>query len=423
MEPKGWPGVVYHEGGIEHRLPTEVDRDRKGPAGKYGAGFLNPAMSGNRTRSVLMLEHIGKTLLGDVKKIQILDALCATGIRTRRWLEETSEGVSSRLRIKMCDMDEEALGWARANLENDDLKKNVVVIQGDARKEILRQGWHWIDLDPYGSPVPFLDLAMQATARRSVISISATDTAALSGSSPGPLRRRYGARVHMDGLKHDSGLRVLLASAAKAAARHDRVIRPLLSVWDSHHLRVTILVERSKMGASAMEQNLGWRVASPGDSAVDSAIQAGLLPGHDSGSRPMHVMLPLDEYPNLNTGVSGPLWTGRIGDPDVMASMSEAAAEGICKVDDPEMGPKEVRRAKQAVRRICDEGKAIHGSHLVITDALPSFVGEGDPPSPSKMAEALREGGFCAEVSRYAEPSFRTDAPWSAVLQAFKGLS
>tara|TARA_X000001036_G_scaffold325204_1_gene303795 strand:+ start:4865 stop:6136 length:1272 start_codon:yes stop_codon:yes gene_type:complete len=423
MEPKGWPGVVYHEGGIEHRLPEEVDRDRKGPAGKYGSGFLNPAMAGNRTRSVLMLEHIGKTVFGDVKKIQILDALCATGIRTRRWLEETSEDVSSRLRVKMCDMDVAALEWARLNLENDDLKENVKVIQGDARREILRQGWHWIDLDPYGSPVPFLDLAMQATARRSVISISATDTAALSGSSPGPLSRRYGARVHMDGLKHDSGMRVLLASAAKAAARHDRVIRPLLSVWDSHHLRVTLLVERSKMGASAVEQSLGWRVSSPDDRIVDSAIQAGLLPEHDSGSRPMHVMLPLSAYPNLNTGVSGPLWTGCIGDSDIMASMSEAAAEGICKVDDPDMNQKEVRRAKQAVRRISDESKAIHGRNLVITDALPGFVGGGDPPSPTKMAEILRQGGFCAEVSRYAEPSFRTDAPWSSILQAFKRLS
>ena len=422
MEPRGWPGVVYHEGGIEHRLPTEVDRNRKGPAGKYGPGFLNPAMAGNRTRSVLMLQHIGNSVFADVKKIQILDALCATGIRTRRWLEETSSEVSDRLRIKMCDMDEEALGWAKANLKNDILEKNVVVVRGDARKEILTQGWHWIDLDPYGSPVPFLDLAMQATARKSVISISATDTAALSGSSPGPLRRRYGASVHMDGLKHDSGLRVLLASAARAAARHDRVIRPHLSIWDSHHLRITILVERSKLGASAVEENLGWRVASPDDSVVYSAIQAGLLPEHDSGSRPMHVMLPLGEYPNLKTGVSGPLWTGQIGDSDVMASMSEAAAVKICKADDSVMSLKEVRRAKRAVRRIHDEGKVIHGSHLVITDALPRFVGEGDPPSPSKMAEALRKAGCSAEVSRYAEPSFRTDAPWSAVLKTFRGL-
>ena len=94
----------------------------------------------------------------------------------------------------------------------------------------------------------------------------------------------------------------------------------------------------------------------------------------------------------------------------------------ICKADDSVMSLKEVRRAKRAVRRIHDEGKVIHGSHLVITDALPRFVGEGDPPSPSKMAEALRKAGFSAEVSRYAEPSFRTDAPWSAVLKTFRGL-
>ena len=66
----------------------------------------------------------------------------------------------------------------------------------------------------------------------------------------------------------------------------------------------------------------------------------------------MHVMLPLSEYPNLKTGVSGPLWTGQIGDPDVMASMSEAAQQENLQNDDPKMGPKEVRRAKRAVRRI-----------------------------------------------------------------------
>ena len=141
------------------------------------------------------------------------------------------------------------------------------------------------------------------------------------------------------------------------------------------------------MGASAVEENLGWRVASPDDSVVYSAIQAGLLPEHDSGSRPMHVMLPLGEYPNLKTGVSGPLWTGQIGDSDVMASMSEAAAVKICKADDSVMSLKEVRRAKRAVRRIHDEGKVIHGSHLVITDALPRFVGEGDPPTANMAVD------------------------------------
>ena len=30
------------------------------------------------------------------------------------------------------------------------------------------------------------------------------------------------------------------------------------------------------------------------------------------------------------------------------------------------------------------KARSIHGSHLVITDALPRFVGEGDPPAPRR---------------------------------------
>ena len=54
--------------------------------------------------------------------------------------------------------------------------------------------------------------------------------------------RRYGARVRTDCLAHDSGMRVMLSNIARIAARHDRTIEPLLSIWDSHHLRVSFRV-------------------------------------------------------------------------------------------------------------------------------------------------------------------------------------
>lgn len=420
MDPHGWPGVPYLEGSTEHRVPTAVDRGRRGPAGKEGDGFLNPAMSGNRTRSVLMLKHLANTSLRGVQKIQTIDSMCATGIRTRRWLNELPGDIASRLRVKMCDMNENALEWARSNLRNDPLGHNVSVIRGDARKELLSQGWHWIDIDPYGSPMPFLDLAMQATARRSVVSISATDTAALSGSSRGPLKRRYGAQVRLDPLKHDSGLRVLLGAAAVAAARHDRVITPLLSVWDSHHLRVTVLVDRSKRGANAYQDSIGWRVANPSQRDVELAIGAGLLPPHDAGSTPMHVMLPLSASPSDRSNVSGPLWTGIMGDAELMRSLSGEAASLICGSGDSALDTNEQKYARQSVRNIEKEANAIHGTHLVVTDSLPGFLGGGGPPSPFKMAEGLKSMGHSAEVSHYGEPSFRTDAPWSSVVDLYR---
>ena len=121
----------------------------------------------------------------------------------------------------------------------------------------MNSGRHWVDIDPFGSPVSFIDSAIQSMARTGVLEISATDSAALTGSSKNPLMRRYGAKVKTDGLAQDSGLRVLLANVARIAAKYDRKIEPLMSIWDSHHLRISIKVIKSIEAANKVEDNLG----------------------------------------------------------------------------------------------------------------------------------------------------------------------
>jgi tRNA (guanine26-N2/guanine27-N2)-dimethyltransferase len=66
--------------------------------------------------------------------------------------------------------------------------------QMDARIAMLETGYQWIDLDPFGSPVQFLDAALQGLSRTGVLEITATDTAALTGSSASSQARRYGAK-------------------------------------------------------------------------------------------------------------------------------------------------------------------------------------------------------------------------------------
>ncbi|MDP6886002.1 MAG: hypothetical protein QGI58_03875, partial [Candidatus Thalassarchaeaceae archaeon] len=215
-------------------------------------------MAGSRTRSVLLMAHVIESgILGD-GPIRAIDGLSASGLRARRWLHELPEGIGERLIATAGDMNQNSLDWAMATESEFPAGRGEFnSLLGDLRSSILSQGWHWIDIDPFGSPVPFLDTAVQALARRGVLEISATDSAALSGSSKNPLMRRYGARVRLDKMKHDSGLRVLMATVARAAARHDRSIEPLLSIWDSHHLRVSVSVRRVMTGANDVEKSLG----------------------------------------------------------------------------------------------------------------------------------------------------------------------
>ena len=433
-KPEGWPGVLHREGRTLCRLPRKPSESELGPAAKgQGAVFHNPAVAGSRTRSVLLLQHcIEVGLLGE-GAIYALDGLSASGLRARRWLNELPAGSASRIRATMIDMDSEALDWAMRCHEEflpEHGEGELLPHIGDLRKSVLEHGRHWVDIDPYGSPLPFLDTAVQSLARRGVLEVSATDSAALTGSSKSALLRRYGARVKTDGLAHDSGLRVLLANIARTAARHERSVPPLLSVWDSHHLRVSTLVTRGVEGANRVEESLGWRVASPTGPEVVASITAGLHPDTslEMESLPMHCFLPLNHpIDRTDKRISGPLWTGALGDAGAMGSISDERVMELCC---PEYEEEDVvgwserefeserRRMLRSIRHISDEAGVIDGSHLILVDDLASWLGSGSPVSPSVMVERLSEGGHRAAVSRYGKPAFRTDAPWLAIVSA-----
>ena len=72
--------------------------------------------------------------------------------------------------------------------------------------------------------MPFIDAALQSLGRTGILEISATDTAALCGSSNTSAKRRYGIIGVVDQVRHDTAIRVLLSQVAQIAARHDRVV-------------------------------------------------------------------------------------------------------------------------------------------------------------------------------------------------------
>ena len=417
------------------RVAEKPDEGRRGPATKGGGAFLNPAMAGSRTRSVLLLQHaIESGMLGD-GTIYALDGLSATGVRARRWLNELPPESAERLDVVMGDLDDESLSWARSNhleFPPSHGKGELNAVRGDLRAMVLNHGRHWVDIDPYGSPVPFLDTAVQSLARGAVIEVSATDTAALTGSSKGPLLRRYGARVRTDGLAHDSALRVLLATLARTAAKHDRAIVPLMSIWDSHHLRVSARTIKRKGAASDVEENLGWRVHSPSPEEVGASIAAGLHPETSLEILPMNCMLPLSHPVTRDDArVSGPLWVGNMGDEGAMSSMTEERALSLCTApyDSEDVAgwsekdfEREARRVSRSVRNLEEESRVIGSPHHIVVDDLSSWLEMPGPPSPRLLADCLEERGFKAGLTHYGNPSIRTDAPWDLVAEVALSL-
>ena len=151
--------MIHLEGATLIQLNNDIENDVIGPSTKdYEKVFYNPAMSGSRTRSIILMKHIIESgYLGD-SEIYAIDGLAASGLRARRWLNELPEKLANRLRVTVCDMNENSIKRAMENHQRFPPNNEAGVLnwrQGDLRSAVLDQGWHWVDVDPFGSPMPF----------------------------------------------------------------------------------------------------------------------------------------------------------------------------------------------------------------------------------------------------------------------------
>ncbi|MBT5453269.1 MAG: hypothetical protein HOK85_00280, partial [Euryarchaeota archaeon] len=289
------------------------------------------------------------------------------------------------------------------------------VMQNDARIALMEAAYQWVDLDPFGSPVNFLDSAIQGLARIGFLEVTATDTAALTGSSASSQQRRYGAKGIVDTYAHDDGVRVLLGHVATTAARHDRFIEPVLALFDGHHVRVSVKVRRSKERASDVMNMMGWRI-------------------RDRNGGYTFVQHPTPE--EVERG-SGPMWVGPLWSKDIAGRMTEERALALCSpsIDeielaktaglewdeaDQEYSQREVRRS---VRYIADAADLMSREHLLLhIDDLPNMAGVTHAPKMEVLFASLREHGHCAARVPDIDPFFVTDAPLEAVLERVRAL-
>ncbi len=419
----------------DQERPTHMPR---GPAKRTGPGFLNPAMAPARTRSVLLLadalEH--HWLVKEDHDLRAMDALCATGVRVRRWRNEIPAEHQERLRITANDLDNVALEQLKHAHERypplisvghaveDDrynrtpqggMHNGLFIMQNDARIALMEAAYQWVDLDPFGSPVNFLDAAIQGLSRTAFLEVTATDTAALTGSSASSQHRRYGAKGIVDSYAHDDAVRVLLGLIATTAARHDRCIEPVLALFDGHHVRVSVKVRRSRDGASHVLDSMGWRVR-----AANGTYEFVHHPSPDEVER-----------------ASGPLWIGPLWNRDIAGRMTQERAVAMCSPSeselltlreaglvwseaDQEYAQRELRRS---VRYIAEAADLMSKEHtLYHMDDLPNMAGTGQAPKMEVLFTALDEAGFSAARVPDIDPFFVTDASFADVMATTRAL-
>lgn len=107
------------------------------------------------------------------EEVHYVDAFSASGIRGLRIAGEVG------IHATMNDWSPEALELIKENIKINELEEKTLATRKSANVLLHKQKYHIVDLDPFGTPAPFLDAASASV--RSMLSVTATDTAPYAG--------------------------------------------------------------------------------------------------------------------------------------------------------------------------------------------------------------------------------------------------
>ncbi len=211
--------------------------------------FYNPIMKLNRDLSLLILRTINK------QKLRIGLPMAASGIRGIRVLIELNKPAV----VHFNDKSKHAVGFIRQNLKLNNIKDSYTISQKDASVFMLEaSGFHYIDIDPFGSPNPFLDAAVKRISRNGILAVTATDTAPLAGTYPRVCQRKYWALPLRNEFMHETALRILIRKVQLVGMQFDKALLVLFSYYANHYYRVFFRAVKSKSECDKLLANFGF---------------------------------------------------------------------------------------------------------------------------------------------------------------------
>ena len=178
-----------------------------------------------------------------------------------------------------------------------------------------------IDLDPYGTAVPFLDAAIQALNDGGLLCVTCTDAGVFA--SCGYVEKTYSlyGGLPIKGLhSHEAGLRLILNAIATAAGKYGVAIEPLLSLSIDYYARVFVRVRRSPAEVKFLagktmlvhQCDSGCGAWQPQFLARHTAQQGRDNYKHGAGQSSGDRNCP---HCGFKTHVAGPMWGGPIHNP------------------------------------------------------------------------------------------------------------
>ena len=192
--------------------------------------FYNPMKKLDRDINVEIIKIL--------KPNNFLDLMAGSGARGIRIANECGT------RVILNDLNPNAVKLIEKNAKLNNVK--VEIKNQDANKLLINSNekYDFIDVDPFGSPIYFIENAINKLKNGKYLSVTSTDVSPLYGSSNKRCIKRYGAISLKTFFSREIGLRILIGSIMRIASMYEKYAEPIVSFFDRYYYRVYFKVYR-----------------------------------------------------------------------------------------------------------------------------------------------------------------------------------
>jgi tRNA (guanine26-N2/guanine27-N2)-dimethyltransferase len=347
--------------------------------------FYNPVMELNRDIAVLASQAYQRTLN---REICVCEPLAGCGIRGIRFAIEV-EGVE---KVIINDINAKAFQLASYNVHMNELSERVVVKNEDANFLLSSYGaprkrFDVIDIDPFGSPVHYLDSAIRALRNGGLLILTATDMAPLCGVHPKACIRKYGGNPLRTEYCHELAVRLLAGSLAMTAAKYDMGINIVFSHSTDHYVRIYAIAKYGAKKGDENVKNMGY-------------ILHCFKCLHREPTKGLFLIKHSEKCSECDSkiNVAGPLWLGKLFDGQFCELMKKEVKRRAFK---------QGKKIRKILALIENEVEAPVTYYVV--DKLCGTLNLPVPPV-KKVIEALKERGFQVFLTHFNSTGIRSNA-------------
>ncbi|WP_228055871.1 tRNA (guanine-N1)-methyltransferase [Lusitaniella coriacea] len=315
--------------------------------------------------------------------LRVLDAMAGCGVRALRyWRESEADWVWAN------EGNPEVGEIVGLNLQSAIASGCAKVTHQDANRVFFECYQHkdyydLVDVDSFGSPMPYLSTALWATKIGGLLYLTSTDGRTATGHLPQGSLKVYGAFARAHPAAHEQGLRLMLGAVQQCAAQKGLGIEPVFSLFSGQIYRVMV---RLRAKPALTERNYGF-----------------LGYCHGCGEYRVVGWRKLGREICACCGraltLSGPMWLGSLHN----------------------------RAELEKMQTLAQNPKILQFLDLFRAEAdLPPYFytlgeigrrGKIDVPARSRILEALRDRGYRATPTHINAQALKTDAPLKTCLE------